>query len=371
MAAEVGDFLGCPMNEIEDMKKNLRKKQSDQPVLPSDLLSTGSTLLNLACSGDHRGGFAKGKYHFLVGDSASGKTWLSLTCLAEANINPEFKDYRFIYDNAEDGALMDITRFFGEGVKERMEPPEQDGEVPIYSETIEDFYYHMDDAVKDGRPFIYILDSMDALSSATEQDKFQEEKTASRSGKKTTGSFGDGKAKKNSSNLRKLMPALRKSKSILIIINQTRDNLGFGFEKKSRSGGHALRFYATLEIWSSIKSKMKRTVRGKEREIGIMCKVQVKKNRFTGRLRTVELPLYHSFGIDEVGSCIDYLVSEKHWTKKTTKIEAKDFDVTLVRDALVQFIQTENLEKDLGDIVSEVWNSVEGECSVNRISRYH
>jgi len=356
------------------------KSENDPPVLPTDLLSTGSTLLNLACSGDYRGGFAKGKYHFLVGDSASGKTWLSLTCLAEASINPEFKDYRFIYDNAEDGALMDIQRFFGKGVAERMEPPDSmdigakgsgAGIVPIHSETIEDFYYHLDDAVGRDEPFIYILDSMDSLSSASEQDKFKEEKTASRAGKVTTGSYGDGKAKKNSSNLRKLMPALRKSKSILIIINQTRDNLGFGFEKKSRSGGHALRFYATLEIWSSIKSKMKRTVRGKEREIGIVCKVQVKKNRFTGRLRTVELPLYHSFGIDEVGSCIDYLVAEKHWPKKKNIIEAHDFDEELGREKLIQFIQDNHLGGDLAEVVAEVWDSIEKECSVERVSPYH
>jgi len=357
-------------NEIEEVKRMLKEKSSDPPVLPTDLLSTGSTLLNLACSGNRLGGFAKGKYHFIVGDSASGKTWASLTCLAEAAINKNFDEYRFIYDNAEDGALMDIERFFGSGVATRLEPPESDGEVPVYSETIEDFYFHVDDAIKEGKPFIYILDSMDSLSSFTEQDKFQEEKEASRKGKTTTGSFGDGKAKKNSANLRKLMPALRKSKSILIIINQTRDNLGFGFEKKSRSGGHALRFYATLEIWLSIKGKMKRTVRAKEREIGITCKVQVKKNRFTGRLRTVELPLYHSFGIDEVGSCVDYLVSEKHWPKKGNTIDAHDFKESMTREKLIKFIQDENLESDLSEIVADVWNNVEKECSVERKSRY-
>ena len=356
--------------EIEEVKKMLQEKSSEPPVLPTDLLSTGSTLLNLACSGDRRGGFAKGKYHFLVGDSASGKTWLSLTCLAEASINPEFDNYRFIYDNAEDGALMDMERFFGSGVAERIESPsiDEDG-LPDYSSTIEEFYFNVDDAIQDQRPFIYILDSMDALSSANEQDKFQEEKEAIRKGKTTTGSYGDGKAKKNSANLRKLMPHLRRSGSILIIINQTRDNLGFGFEKKTRSGGHALRFYATLEIWSSNKGKMKRTVRGKEREIGITAKIQVKKNRFTGRLRTVELPLYHSFGIDEVGSCVDFLVAEKHW-KKTTKIDAHDFDVSFSRDKLIAYIQEENLEGDLSEIVGEVWDSVEKECSVNRKFRY-
>jgi len=359
------------MNEEEEMKKILsNKKESTQPVKETDLLSTGSTLLNLACTGNAAGGFAKGKYHFLVGDSASGKTWLSLTCLAEAAINPNFDGYRFIYDNAEDGALMDIGRFFGDKVQERLESPAYEKDVPIYSTTIEEFYYHVDDAAKDGTPFIYILDSMDSLSSAAEQDKFNEMKEASRKGKTTTGTFGDGKAKKNSSNLRKLMPALRKTNSILIIINQTRDNLGFGFEKKIRSGGHALRFYATLEIWSSIKGKMKKTIRGKEREIGITTKVQVKKNRFTGRLRVVELPLYHSFGIDDVGSCVDYLVSEKHWTKSKNTINADDLDFSGTREKLIKHIQETNAEDKVSKIVDDVWNQIENECSVDRKSRY-
>jgi hypothetical protein len=90
----------------------------------------------LSCSGNAKGGFAKGKYHFIVGDSASGKTWLSLTCLAEAAMNPEFENYRFIYDNVEDGALMDIERFFGSKVAERIESPaiDEDG-LPDYSST--------------------------------------------------------------------------------------------------------------------------------------------------------------------------------------------------------------------------------------------
>lgn len=359
------------MDELQELKdKLMTKSEKDPPVKTSDLLSTGSTMLNLAISGRHQGGFAKGKYHFLVGDSASGKTWLSLTCLAEAAMNPEFDDYRFIYDNAEDGALMDIGRFFGEAVEDRLESPAMEGEVPVYSQTIEDFYYHLDDACDVDKPFIYILDSMDSLSSAAEQSKFQEQKDAARKGKSTAGSYGDGKAKLNSSNLRKLMPKLRSSNSILIIINQTRDNLGFGFEQKTRSGGHALRFYATVEIWSSIKGKMKRTVRGKEREIGITTKIQVKKNRFTGRLRVVELPLYHSFGIDEVGSCVDYLVSEKHWTKTKNTINATDFEFSGSRDKVIGYIQDNDLENDMAEIVEEVWNAIENECAIKRKNRY-
>jgi hypothetical protein len=79
----------------------------------SSYLSTGSTLLNLACSGKVSGGFIKGHYYHFVGDSSSGKTFLCLTCLAEAAINPHFDDYQLIHDDAENGSLFDFGKFFG------------------------------------------------------------------------------------------------------------------------------------------------------------------------------------------------------------------------------------------------------------------
>jgi len=356
--------------DVKAMKQKLLNKKKKQPLKPTELLSTGSTLLNLACSGFTSGGFAKGKYYFLVGDSASGKTFLSLTCLAEASINSQFKDYRFIYDNAEDGAMMDIQRFFGSGVADRMQAPAlKDGEH-VYSETIEDFYYHLDDAVEHDQPFIYILDSMDALSSQSEGEKFDEQKSAHRKGKTTTGSYGDGKAKKNSSGIRKALSGLRRTNSILIVLNQTRDNIGFGFEKKTRSGGHALRFYATLEMWSSVRGKIKKTVKGKARQIGMRCKVQIKKNRLNGKEREIEIPIYHSYGIDDIGSCIEYLIDEGHWDKRGAIIKAPEFDFKGKPDTLIKHIEDTGAINDLRDLVAEVWDDIEDKCSIKRKKRY-
>ena len=360
--------------KTSDIKKALKRKKK-KGLTAKDFVSTGSTLLNLACTGKVNCGFAKGKYYFIVGDSASGKTFISLTCLAEASVNSNFKDYRFIYDNAEDGALMDIKKFFGKEVMRRMEAPQrayaQSGsEAPIYSSTIEEFYYNVDDAIKKGKPFIYILDSMDSLSSEQEQDKFDETKKAHRKGKETTGSYGDGKAKKNSTNLRRLLTPLQKSKSILIILSQTRDSLGFGWEKKTHSGGHALRFYACTEFWCSIKKQIKKNVKGKPRQTGIQCLIEFKKNRFQGKLRRITIPIYHSFGIDDIGSCVDYLLEEDVWKTKENKISASEFDFIGTREKLIRLIEEKNMEKDLREIVGDIWNEIEDLCSVKRKRRY-
>ena len=348
------------------MKKKKTKKKSKH------YLHTGSTVLNLACSGKVNGGFMKGLYYYLVGDSSSGKTFLSLTCLAEAAANKNFKNYRFIYDNSENGALMSIEKFFGKAVLKRMEPPSKDKSGPVFSETSEEFYYHMDDAFSTGKPFIYILDSMDSLSSKQEHAKFDEKKKAHRGGKKITGSYGDGKAKVNSEYMRKLLTPLRKSESILIVISQTRDNLGFGFETKSRAGGHALRFYAAMEIWSSIAGQIKKTVRGKPRQLGIRCKLQVKKNRETGAIRAVETPIYHSHGIDDIGACVNYLIDEGHWDEKGKSkiITAPEFEFEGKREKLIQHIDANDYQKDLIDMVSDTWREIEDACKMKRKKRY-
>jgi len=363
--------------KTEDIKKALRKKTKQRKLTSKDFLSTGSTLLNCAITGDPNNGFAKGHYYFIVGDSVSGKTWLSLTCLAEAALSPHFKNYRFIYDNAEDGALMNIEKFFGKEVARRMQPPNWLKDAPLFSATIEEFYYNVDTALRNaldvhGTPFIYILDSMDSLSSEPETEKFDANKKAYEKGKEAKGSYGDGKAKINSSNIRRLLSPLKKSGSILIILNQTRDNIGaMPFQpKKTRSGGHALKFYACVELWSSTVEKIKKTIRGKKRQLGIRCKIQIKKNRITGRERSVEIPIYHSFGIDDVGSCIDYLLEEEHWKKSNAIINAKDFDFKGSRRKLIKHIEKENLEKDLRELVSDVWNEIEEACQIERKPRY-
>jgi RecA/RadA recombinase len=345
--------------------------RSKEPQRETLKLSTGCSLLNLACTGNVNSGFLSGHYYRFVGDSASGKTFFVLTCLAEASLNTKFDEYNFVYDNAEDGALMDIRKFFGRRVEERIQPPARDEqEVPLFSRTIEELYYHVDDWIQKDEPFIYILDSMDALSSDAEIDKFYEHKRAHRKGKEAAGSYGDGKAKINSSGIRQIVSKLSETGSILIVISQTRDNLGFGFETKTNSGGRALKFYATLEIWSSCGEKIKKTAMGKPRTIGMECILQVKKNRVTGRDRTIHVPILYELGIDDVGGIVRWLVKEEHWAAKGGKIAVPEFDFKGSEAQLLKHIESEGLEKDLRDIAQEVWDEIELACNPGRKARY-
>lgn len=345
----------------------------------TDLLKTGSTVLDLAISGRRRGGFTKGRYFWMVGDSSSGKTFLMLTCLAEASINPAFDGYRFIYDNIEDGALMDFEKYFGGRMAARIEPPAVGGNGEAeYSSTIEEFYFNLDDALAEadkGRPFIYLLDSMDALGSDYGDKKFQEAKKALRKGTTAKGDYGDGKAKINSTAIRRAVTRLQDTGSILIILSQTRDDIGAGMfdEQKTHAGGHALKFYATVQLWSSVGSKIKRSVNDREQVVGVHCRVKVKKNRLTGKERTAEIPIYYDTGIDDIGSMVDFLTYWKIWPKKAGgMIDASgDFDgVVRRREDLIKWIEDNDLREDLEEVVEVAWGGIEAKLSVERRSKY-
>lgn len=347
--------------------KDFRMVKKEEPDKIQNGLSTGSTMLNLACTGNPNVGFFAGRYYFIVGDSHSGKTFLSMTCFAEAVKNPLYKDYRLIYDDVEGGNLFNVGRLFGKKVAAKLESPCKDGRN---SATIEEFYFNIDDAIKAGKKFIYVLDSMDCLSSESEVEKFEENKKAFRKGTQMAGSYGDGKAKKNSANLRRLISPLRDSGSILIVLNQTRDNIGFGFEKKTRSGGHALTFLATLEIWSSVRKKIKKTVNGKPRMQGIQIEVRVKKTRATGLDSVVTFPIFPSYGIDDTLSCVQYLIEENHWKKSGATIDAEELGFKGTEQKAVEFIEANNLEKEMAELAGEVWKNIQDQVALKRKPRY-
>jgi hypothetical protein len=342
-------------------------------------LSSGSTLVNLACSGNPNWAMISGGYYWMVGDSSSGKTVFTMGFLAEASINPAFKDYDLIFDNGEDGALMPVEKFYGARLVKRLQPPAvKDGE-PVYSRTVEDFHFNIDDRIekskKSGKPFIYLLDSMDSLEIDEEEVKFQALKRAVKKGKRgeVAGEYGGvPKAKMNSQRIRSIRRGLRATNSILIILSQTRDKIGATkFQKqKTHAGGHALKFYAHWQLWSNVKGDVTKYVNGKERQIGIYANVSIEKNRISGKEWKVTVPFLWSHGLDDMGACIDYLLDEKRWSADNGVITAEDFKFKGKREELIEKIENDNAEKELRCIVVETWKTIEHGCHVKRKNKY-
>jgi len=374
---EMDDEIDAATAQTLELLTRKRSVESDLiPINRKTLLNGASTLLNLNCTGHLEGAIPPGTYVFLVGDSGAGKTFLARSWLAEAAVNPVFDDYDLVYDDVEYGALMDTGRYFGQNLVDRLKPPREDEDGdPVYSETIEEFYYHVHRLLDSGKPIIYVLDSMDALTSEYEGQKFEERVKAIEGGKAAKGDYGDGKAKKNASGIRQILRKLRATGSILVIINQTRDNIGSNamFNPKTRSGGHALTFYATLEIWMQVGKKITKTVQKQTRQIGSNVKVKLKKNRASGRLREFDLIFYYSHGFDDIGACVQYLADEHRWPSANGRIKAVDLvDDGKARtpDQLIKYIEDNDLEFDVRQLVKEVFDEIEEGCKVERKSRY-
>jgi len=364
--------------ESKQIKDAIREPRSASRVPGKDeLLSTGSTLLNLALTGTTTGGFAKGKYFWFVGDSSSGKTFFCLTCMAEAAINPNFSEYDLIFDNAEDGALMKLEQYFGAAMAARLQPPawSKEGE-PLNSRYLEDFYFHLDDRliqVEQGKakPFIYVLDSLDALDTKYGRRKFNEQKDADRKGTKAKGDYGDGKAKINSQWIRGIRARVQDTGSVLIIISQTRDDMeGQMFSRGKASGGRALKFYATCQIWSSVGAAIKKTVHGDARKIGQIIKLNTVKNRMSGKDWEVVVPFYFSYGIDDIGSCIDFMVKCSAWPESNGSIKVDELQFKGRRATLIKQIEDNGWEEDVRLAVKAVWKDIEAKCDLKRKPRY-
>ena len=359
----------APKSEVEQVKEALLKKSQPNVVPVKDLLGTGATLLNLGCSGKTFGGLAKGTYNLFVGDTDSGKSLFSRAFMAEAAMNPAFDGYNLIYDDVERAALINTARFFGRKAAGRIKL--------IHSTTVEDMYAGIITDLKKGKPFIRVVDSETSLSCDADVKRAEAvaKKKATGEGE-VAGSFGVEKAKAHSQMLRQLMGPLKDTNSILVIVNQTRDNIGFGsqFNPKVRPGGNALEFYATVQMWSSVRQKLTTTYKGKQVETGIRSKIKVKRSRLTGRQIEVEIPIYWSSGIDDVGSMVDWLCEWKHWGGKKgeddKEIIAPEFDFTGKREALIRMVQADEREPELQGVVAKVWEEIESACSIERKSRY-
>jgi len=303
--------------------------------------------------------------------------------LAEMANDPKFDNYRFIYDDAEEANSFDVKTLFGSKLYERIEPPGFEkipntitGEfetVPKNSDTIQEFQLNIFDAFSDKseRPFIYVLDSFDSITSKAELETTYKNIEHLRKGTKESGSYGMDKPKIIGQILRMIKGKLKETQSFLVIISQTRDDINpMTFTTKTRSGGNALKFYASHEIWLAVAGKIKKTALGHDRIIGVNVKAKLGKNKLTGKLREVEFPIYYSYGVDDISSCVGFILSTNHWVMEKKTILADDLGVKGTRETLIKHIEERDLENTLYAIANDRWNAIEDAVIVRRKSKF-
>jgi recombination protein RecA len=306
--------------------------------------SSGSTLLDLALGG----GWAVPRIFNIVGDKSSGKTLQAIE--AFANFKLTFPNGRMRYAEVEaafDEVYADILGFPEE--VERPDPP-----LRTVSDFEKDFYNFIK---KDRNPCLYILDSLDAISSETQMENFLKRMD----GEKEKGSMGAEKAKDLSEMFRNIAMEMKKYNGCLGIISQIRDKVGVMFgETKTRSGGRALDFYATHVLWLAEIKKNERTSLGVKRIVSVDVEGYVKKNKVGMPFRKAQWTLVFCYGVDDEISILNWMKQNKQLTDEAYKVlknqvetarEKKDFK------SLLDFRTT--LKAD----VTRIWKQIEKELA--------
>lgn len=294
------------------VKPAAAKRKSVGAPAPSDDDDGGqvasSYFANVAEKSDHKfvkagaavfdaalgGGWVLGRIANIVGDKSSGKTLLAIE--ACANFHAAYSKGKIRYAESESA--------FDEKYAEALGMPIEavDFANDIELRTVEDWYNDMvkflDAREKDKKPGLYILDSFDALSDDAEMSREIDK-----------GSFGANKAKKSGELFRKLVGRIEKLDVLVIIVSQLRDKINVTFgETKTRSGGKALDFYASHIVWLAETGKIKKTMAGVERVIGVNVKARVKKNKVGLPFRECSYPIIFGYGVDDLTANVEWLL---------------------------------------------------------------
>lgn len=238
----------------------------ERPKADIEVIPTGALSLDAALG---IGGYPRGRIVEIFGGEASGKTTLALHAIAEV----QRMGGTAVFIDAEHAFHPEYAQHLGVVTDQLLIAQPDSGEEALdIADTL----------IRSGAVDLVVVDSVAALTPKAE----------------IAGEMGDAKiglqARLMSQALRKITASLSKTRTTCIFLNQMREKINGTFGAlEVTTGGHALKFYASLRLEVQRYS----WVREDERRIGALTRVKVVKNKLSSPFTQCDFELIFGDGI--------------------------------------------------------------------------
>ena len=326
-------------------------KKEEENVNMDKVVSTGSTLLDLAISGKRRkgGGIPGGILVEIFGPSGWGKT----SILGEICADAQSKGGNAEIGDAERRMTPEWIKYMGIHITN------DNLKYPHSVADLEELILNTPSS-ESGAIDVTGVDSTAALVSSLEEEKGDKR--------------GGAKAKELHALCRKVKGELAKKNRLVVFTNQIQDiqDAGPFMPKEKTGGGHAVPFYASLRMRigpaGGKGSKITKTVKvgGNEvdRVIGVRSNVQVIKSSIDAPYREAEVCIIFDYGVDDIRANLEYI-------KKMTgqKVFWAVTEETNSLEAAIKIIEEGKLEEQLKEAVITMWEEIEDKFRTIRVPK--